>query len=478
MSRWHTLDGVPDLPEHAFQETKIGTRSRMTLEGGGGGGKTESTSYQTNLPEYAQPYYEDMMDRAHEESLKGYIPYEGERIAGFSPNEQYFMNQIYNMQTPGQFGSATMGAADAMNRAANLTADQVADRTMIGYMPERVSARSNYNPMMVADKYGNNSQYQVTEFDPGYTAGEMTARQFTPEEAAYYMSPYMQNVTDIEKRSAISDAMQKENLNNYAAQQAAAFGGSRHGVVEAAHSKDTMQLLDDIQKKGLQESYESGRNQFNSDRQAQMDAQAQTEAWRQAQADFGLRAQDMSEGSRQFLEGINQFGANLAVGDADRALQSYMQDADRQLTADQFNSQQGLANFIQNADRWQQAITGDADRNLQAQTTGIQSLLQGAGLMSDIGTAQSNVEMAQIKLQKATSAEERELAQRELDQAYQDFVNARDYDRQQLAFFGALLRGIPVPVQQETIQYQSSPGVGGQLTGAGLASLGAQMFQQ
>jgi hypothetical protein len=28
---------------------------------GGGGGTTQSTSYSTNLPEYAQPYYQELM---------------------------------------------------------------------------------------------------------------------------------------------------------------------------------------------------------------------------------------------------------------------------------------------------------------------------------------------------------------------------------------------------------------------------------
>ena len=80
--------------------------------------------------------------------------------------------------------------------------------------------------------------------------------------------------------------------------------------------------------------------------------------------------------------------------------------------------------------------------------------------------------MARLNLQKATGAEEQALAQRELDQKTEDFVNARDYERQQLAFYNALLRGIPVPVQQETIAYTPSAGIGTQLAGAGLAGLG------
>ena len=40
----------------------------MCMGGGGGGGPTESTVTQTNLPEYAEPYYRDLLARTGYES--------------------------------------------------------------------------------------------------------------------------------------------------------------------------------------------------------------------------------------------------------------------------------------------------------------------------------------------------------------------------------------------------------------------------
>ena len=42
----------------------------MSKGGGGGGGVQESTVTQTNLPEYARPYFEDMLKRSVYESTR------------------------------------------------------------------------------------------------------------------------------------------------------------------------------------------------------------------------------------------------------------------------------------------------------------------------------------------------------------------------------------------------------------------------
>ena len=61
--------------------------------GGGGGGPQQSTTYTSNLPEYAQPYFERGMERAEALSQEGYIPYTGQRIEGYSPQQQQLFQQ-------------------------------------------------------------------------------------------------------------------------------------------------------------------------------------------------------------------------------------------------------------------------------------------------------------------------------------------------------------------------------------------------
>jgi hypothetical protein len=114
------------LPERAFEKRGFG-RAPATLEGGkggGGGGPTQTTAYQTNLPEYAKPYVMNMLGAAQNQLFTT----SGDQITGFKPYQPYSSNpqdyfagptglqqSVYNqagqMQTPGQFAPATGLAA-------------------------------------------------------------------------------------------------------------------------------------------------------------------------------------------------------------------------------------------------------------------------------------------------------------------------------------------------------------------------------
>ena len=60
--------------------------------GKGGGGSapapapTSSTVTQTNLPEYAEPFFTRLLERTEAESNAPYIPFEQQRLAEFGPD--------------------------------------------------------------------------------------------------------------------------------------------------------------------------------------------------------------------------------------------------------------------------------------------------------------------------------------------------------------------------------------------------------
>jgi hypothetical protein len=76
----------------------------FTFYGGGskgGGGNSTQTSYSTNLPEYAKPYYQELLkqtgkeiyttdDKGNVTGVKDYVPYTGERVAGFTQDKKLF----------------------------------------------------------------------------------------------------------------------------------------------------------------------------------------------------------------------------------------------------------------------------------------------------------------------------------------------------------------------------------------------------
>lgn len=340
---------------------------------GGGDDKQESTSYQTNLPEYAEPYFKDLMARAQEESVKSYQAYGGDRISGFDPAQTAAQTSIEGMGAPTQLTQATAGLSDA----------------------QKAAAASSYAP---------------TAFTSGYTAGSVKAPQWDAATASKYMSPYQQAVVDIEKREARRQGAQEQLDIAAQASKANAFGGARHGVVEAEQRRNLSQQLADIQTKGSQRAYEQAASQFAADRTAQMEADKATEGFQQFAAQQGMTAQQQAEASKQFAATFQQ-------------------------------------------------------QKQQIQT-------QVAQAQQSLGAAQQELDLARYKAQNAIGAEQQALAQKELDQKYQDFVNKRDYERQQLAFYNSLMRGIPVPVQQETIAYKPQPSLAGQIGGLGLAGLG------
>jgi len=77
-----------------------------------------------------------------------------------------------------------------------------------------------------------------------------------------YMSPYMQNVVDIEKREAARQSGIAGTQQQAQATQAGAFGGGRDAIMRAERERNLAQQMGDIQAKGSQAAYEQAANQF------------------------------------------------------------------------------------------------------------------------------------------------------------------------------------------------------------------------
>ena len=85
----------------------------MAKGGGGSNQPVKQEVTQSNLPEYARPYFEGMMQRASTALSTPYTPYGQERIAGFTPQQQQLQQNILGQQTPGEFGTAANLASAA-----------------------------------------------------------------------------------------------------------------------------------------------------------------------------------------------------------------------------------------------------------------------------------------------------------------------------------------------------------------------------
>jgi hypothetical protein len=140
---------------------------------------------------------------------------------------------------------------------------------------------------------------------------QYTSQSFTsPGMQQQFMSPYQQAVTDIEKREAQRNAdIQATKLGAGAVNQGA-FGGYRHGIVEAEHGRNTAQQLGDIQARGSQRAFESAQQQFNAEQQRDMQRQ---------------QAQELAN-RYGYQSGISNLGTQLQAGALPRDIQQQQYD--------------------------------------------------------------------------------------------------------------------------------------------------------
>lgn len=341
---------------------------------------TSQNVTQTTIPEYARPYVEKYLGKAEAIADLGYQPFGGQRVAQLDPFQAQAQQNVANMMTAPQLGTATQMAGLAGLRAGD-----------VRYDPSKLQ------------------QYQMQQ--PGNVA---TGRFTDPNVMSSYMSPYQQAVTDIEKR----EAMRQSNImgQQQAAQavRAGAFGGGRHGLVEAERQRNLAQQMGDIQARGGQAAFQQAAQQFQTDQQRALQA-----ALANQQMGFGTGQANLQAllGVQQLGEQSRQFGANLGM-------------------------------------------------------QGIQQQLAAANMLGNLGQAEFGQQKDIINALNAAGAQRQGLEQQKLDLNYQDFMRQQQYPYQQLGFMFDALRGLPLG-QYSQSTYQKDPslisqGVGGYLTGKGL----------
>jgi hypothetical protein len=77
-----------------------------------------------------------------------------------------------------------------------------------------------------------------------------------------YMSPYMQNVVDVQKQEAARQSGIMGQQQQAQATQAGAFGGSRDAIMRAERERNLGQQMNQIQAQGSQAAYDQAANQF------------------------------------------------------------------------------------------------------------------------------------------------------------------------------------------------------------------------
>tara|TARA_Y100001972_G_scaffold18300_1_gene20721 strand:+ start:520 stop:1449 length:930 start_codon:yes stop_codon:yes gene_type:complete len=247
----------------------------------------DQTVVQSNLPKYVRPYFERLLDRTEAESLRDYETYEGQRLA-----------------------EEAQDTLDSRQRARDVAG------TPIAGLPAAQAATTA----------GVGRALQGMGFEAG---------QFDSAAADQYMSPYMQQVVDVQKERAILDAQRQGAGRGAQAVQAGAFGGSRAAVQEALAGEALNRQLAEIQASGQQQAFEQAQQQFERDRAARADAEriglgAGELAGQQARslADLGRLAREGDIESARLLEQVGKDITAREQAGLDLAYQDFVRQRD------------------------------------------------------------------------------------------------------------------------------------------------------
>lgn len=213
----------------------------------------------------------------NQQSQAGYQPYTDDRIADFNPYQQQAFTNIAANQ--GMWQPFLQSSADGLSQANSMALGAV------------------------------QSAGQNSFIDPAY-AGPATMAQSMQIQAGSlpqanldaYMNPYTAQVTNRALGDLEQQRMRTNLANSDAATKAKAFGGSRHGVVEAMTNDAYTKQAADLATNAAQSNFLNAQNMAQTDLQRQFAAQQGNQNAYNAMAQFNAgNANDMA-----------QFNANLA----------------------------------------------------------------------------------------------------------------------------------------------------------------------
>lgn len=426
------------------------------MSSGGSKAPTSQTVTQSNIPEQLMPFVigeGGVLPKAAaltDINQNPYVSYGGERVAGFTP-----------LQQQAQRGMARMGVSPETGVASGLAA--MAGRRAMDYQGYQPAQGANFfqTPQMreMGVSYLGTQAPQLEQYQMG-PAERVRAPLFGQRSATQYMSPYMSNVIEAQKRGAVADYSRQFPQLGAAATRVGGLGGTRSALVEAEAQRNLYDRLSDIETQGLQSAYTSAQQQFNADQARRMQA-----ALANQQAGMTIGGQNL-----QALLQTQQLGAG-------QSLQSQMANQQAQLQA----QGQGLGQLqnlnqlaMQGAGMGAQyglegARFGEASRQFGANLglQGLQQQLAAAGQLGQLGQQGYEQRMGILSGQQKFGAEQQALEQQRLSNLYQDFLDQRNYPYKQLGFMSDLIRGTPTGSSVSTM-YAAPPSALGQVAGLGL----------
>lgn len=247
--------------------------------GGGQAPPTQQTVTQTNLPDYAQPYFSQLMQTSAGLAQQPYPTYQGQRLAQLAPNQQAAI-----------YGAGQLGTS----------------------LPSQIQTGTNF--LQQAGLGALNTGFQPSQITNSFAPTQFNAPAFDQSQANSYMSPYVQGalnpaLNELQRQSDINAS----NIGNQAAAQGA-LGGYRQGIQLSENQRNTDVLKSNLLGQGYQSAFQNAQQQFNADQARQLQAQQLASQQGQFGAQLGLQTQQQNIANQLASQGLGLQGLQTAGG--------------------------------------------------------------------------------------------------------------------------------------------------------------------
>ena len=235
---------------------------------------TRTTSVTTNLPEYAEPFYTNLLERTEAESNRPLELFPGQRFATFAPEQE-----------------------ESFQRAAEIGRQGVPDATRLGTL--RAAGAAAYEPT-----------YRAGAFD--------TEKFIDPDVAAQYMNPFVENVIDTQRRREQQrfDETVPQSLRAQAAQRGA-FGGSRGALQEQLAQESLNERLLDQDASLRAQACQQAQRAFTSDAERGLKAQELADRAAQMEGRMGIAGEELGLRAAQELGRLGGLEQQYGLRSAD-----------------------------------------------------------------------------------------------------------------------------------------------------------------
>jgi hypothetical protein len=344
---------------------------------------------------------------------------------GVSGNYQDYLTPVQNVSAQ-QVNARDVTAPSAVDPITAAQLERVYGPQLQNYQ---------FNPSMLQQINAPNLQnFQMKAAADIAPSGLATTQSWlAPGTASAFMDPYAQQVVDVQKQKAVQDWQQATEGQRAQASAAGAYGGSRQAVEEATGQRDLQLQLAQIQASGLQNAYQQGMQQFNTQQQqaqaaqqfninaalsaAQANQQMQQQANVQNLSSFlqtqGLGAQTgLSAAQANQAAALNVGGQNLQALLQTQGLGAQLSQqaalANQQQTYNMATANQQAQEFSKT--QQQQAALANQQANLTSQQLNQQAGLsaalanQQAGLQSGLAARQMGLTGAEFGSQQQMQA--------------------------------------------------------------------------